>query len=143
MILVDSEVLVALVNRGHPRHRTCVETLRDLREPLATVWPVLADALTSTAAIPAAQVAILEMVARGALRLLALGQEDAPRLGELLTKRRRRQAAPSLAHAALAHVARRDGAYTAFTLAPSQLAAVRRGGRKLLRTLPRAGRQRA
>ena len=140
MILVDSDVLVALVNRGHPRHRSCVATLRELRQPLATVWPVLGDALTSTTWSPAAQAAILEMVARGALRLLPLGQEDATRLQGLLTRTGRRRAAPSLAHAALAHVASRDGVGTAFTLAP---AALRSAGRKALRTIPRALRRRA
>jgi hypothetical protein len=115
-----------------------VEALRALREPLVTVWPVLAAALSSSDGLPAAQTAILEAVGRGAVRLLPLGQEDIPRLRELMTQRRRKPM--SLAHAALIRVAEREGLDTAFTLAGAQLAAHRMiGGKKRLRLLPRTG----
>lgn len=128
MILVDSEVLVALVNRTDRRHLACVEALQALRQPLATAWPVLTAALTSTDGLPAAQGAILEMVARGAVRLAPLDQQDAPRLRQLMAKPRRNPM--SLAHAALVRIAERDGFDTAFTLVPAQFAAYRIGGRR-------------
>lgn len=133
MILVDSDVLVALVDRGHRQHRSCVEILRTLREPLATVWPALDGALDATQGLPAAQAAILEMVTRGAVRLAPLGQEDAPGLRQLLTTPRR-AGALRLAHAALVHVAQRDRARSVFTLSGARLARYRSGG-KLLRIL--------
>jgi predicted nucleic acid-binding protein len=137
VILVDSDVLVALVNRSDRRHRACVEALRALREPLGTVWPVLMTALTSAEALPAAQAAILEMLSRGALTLLAFGQDDVPRLRELMAKRRRKQI--SVARAALIRVAERDGCDTVFTLAAGEFAAHRIGGRRRLRLLPKVG----
>jgi len=135
VILVDSDVLVALVNRTDRRHLACVEALQALRQPLATVWPVLAAALTSTHGFPAAQGAILEMVARGAVRLVPLGQQDAPRLRELMAKPRRNPM--SIAHAALVRTAERDGLDTAFTLVPAQFATYRIRGRKPFRLLPK------
>jgi predicted nucleic acid-binding protein len=135
VILVDSDALVALVNRRDREHRACVGALQALREPLGTVWPVLAAALTSTDGYPAAQAAILEMVARGAVRLLPLGQEDAPRLRELIAKQRPKPM--SLAHAALIRVAERDGVDTALTLASAQFGAYRIAGRKTFRLLPK------
>ncbi len=132
---MDSDVLVALVNRTDRRHLACVEALQALRQPLATAWPVLAAALTSTDGFPAAQGAILEMVARGAVRLVPLGQQDAPRLRELMAKPRRNPM--SLAHAALVRIAERDGLDTAFTLVPAQFATYRIGGRKPFRLLPK------
>jgi hypothetical protein len=85
---------------------------------------------------PAAQAAILEMVARGAVRLVPLGQEDAPRLRELMAKHRREPI--SLAHAALIRIAERDGCHTAFTLAGAQFAGYRIGTRGTFRVLPKA-----
>ncbi len=135
MILVDSDVLVALVDRGDRRHRSCVEALRTLREPLATVWPVLDAALTSVKGLPAAQSAILEMVARGAVRILPLGQKDVAGLRQVLTKPRR-AGVLSVAHAALVLVAERDRVESVFTLAGAQLGRGRVRGRQALRVLP-------
>ncbi len=140
MILVDSDVLVALVDRAHPRHPACVETLQGLRQPLGCVWPVLAAAITSCHGFAPAQAAILEMVARGAVGLLPLGLEDAPRLRELLAKRRPRPL--SLAHAALVRVAERDGLDTVFTLAADELGGLTTRGKRALRLVPAAGRVR-
>jgi predicted nucleic acid-binding protein len=132
MILVDADVLLALVDRGRPGHRTCVETLRTLREPLATIWPVLGVALAATDGLPAAQAAMLEMVARGAVQLLPLGPDDASQTATLLSQRRKPM---SFAHAALVHVAQRDGLGSIFTLSGAELSAQRSAGRSL-RILP-------
>jgi predicted nucleic acid-binding protein len=134
VILVDSDVLLALVDRGHRQHHACVEALRTLREPLATIWPVLGAALTSSDGLPAAQSAILEMIGRGAVRLLPLGADEAPAVAALLTKRHRKPC--SFAHAALAFVAQRDRLRSVFTLAGAPLVAAWPAGGKRPRVVP-------
>jgi predicted nucleic acid-binding protein len=41
MILVDAGPLVALVDADDQHQEQCVSTLKSLKEPLATVWPLL------------------------------------------------------------------------------------------------------
>ena len=134
MILVDADVLPALVNRGHPEHRRCVEALRLLQEPLGTVWPALAAALTQTAGVPAAESAILEMVERGSLRLVELGRDDMAALRAMLGRRGVRPL--SLVHAALFRAAEREGLDTFFTLASAALATRRLAGGRRPRLIP-------
>jgi uncharacterized protein len=45
MILVDRGPLVALIHEDDHEHRICKETFLTFSEPLATVWPVLTEAL--------------------------------------------------------------------------------------------------
>jgi predicted nucleic acid-binding protein len=134
MILVDADVLLALVNRSDARHRLCVEVLRSLSGPLATSWPVLTAALGCAGTWAEAGGVILEMVSRGALRVLPLGAEDAPRLGDLVAK----GAKPlSLAHASLVRLVEREAVDSVFTLSGADLAGRSATGReRRLRILP-------
>jgi predicted nucleic acid-binding protein len=45
MILIDAGPIVALLHRDGHNHERCVRALRTLREPLATAWPVLTEAM--------------------------------------------------------------------------------------------------
>jgi predicted nucleic acid-binding protein len=45
MILVDGGPLIALLHRDDRNHDLCVSTLRSLREPLGTAWPVVTEAM--------------------------------------------------------------------------------------------------
>ena len=44
MILVDTGPLVALFDPADRAHDRCVETLKTIKEPLATTYPVLTEA---------------------------------------------------------------------------------------------------
>ena len=44
MILTDTGPLVALFNRTDAAHGSCVDTLKDIDEPIATTLPVLTEA---------------------------------------------------------------------------------------------------
>lgn len=114
MILVDAGPLVALVDSEDQHHLKCVAALKALREPLASVWPPLTEALYLLVGLPKAQEALWEMVQRGAPQLLPLDSSDAPRIRELM--RKYANLPMDLADAALVRVAEREGIRKIFTL---------------------------
>jgi predicted nucleic acid-binding protein len=114
LILVDAGPLVALVDAGDQHHVRCVDALKSFREPMATVWPPLTEAMYLLAGLPNAQEALWEMLERGALQLFALDISDAPRIRELMKKYSNRPM--DLADAALLRVAEREGIRKIFTV---------------------------
>jgi predicted nucleic acid-binding protein len=127
MILVDAGPLVALVDAGDQHHAKCVAVLKGLREPLATVWPPLTEAMYLLAELPKAQEALWEMLSRGAVQLLPLDSGDAPRIRELMRKYANRPM--DLADAALLRVAEREGIRKIFTVDRKDFAVYRLRGR--------------
>jgi predicted nucleic acid-binding protein len=45
MILVDAGPMVALIHADDHHHERCKEVLRSLKEPMATVWPPVTEAM--------------------------------------------------------------------------------------------------
>jgi len=127
MILVDAGPLVALVDAGDQHHAKCVAALKGLREPLATVWPPLTEAMYLLTDLPKAQEALWEMLSRGALQLLTLDFGDAPRIRELMRKYANRPM--DLADASLLRVAEREGIRKIFTVDRKDFAVYRLHGR--------------
>jgi uncharacterized protein len=127
LILVDAGPLVALVDSGDQHHGKCVEALRGFREPLATVWPPLTEAMYLLADLPKAQEALWEMIDRGALQLLTLDAGDVPRMRELMKKYANRPM--DLADAALLRVAEREGIGKIFTVDRRDFSVYRLHGR--------------
>lgn len=134
MILVDAGPLVALVDASDGHHARCVGALREVAEPLGTVWPAVTEALYLLLDVPEGQLAVLEMLRRGAVRLLPLGHEDAARLQELMAKYRDRPM--DLADAAIVWVAERDGLDRVFTVDRRDYEVYRIGRRKRFRIIP-------
>ncbi len=128
MILVDAGPLVALLDADHRDHGACVAALSTLSGPLATVWPVVAEALASFRGLPEGQQAVLGMLGLRRLRLLSLDEEDLPRIRELMAVRRSGRI--GVAEAALVRVAEREGLDTVFTLEPGRLRRLRIAGRR-------------
>jgi len=131
MILIDAGPLVALVDASDQHHRSCVAALRSVREPLATVWPALSEAMYLLLDLPRGQQAVSEMIERRAVRLLGLGEQDIPRIRELMLKYGDRPM--DLADAALVRVAERDGLDTIFTVDRADFEVYRLGGRRRFR----------
>ncbi len=136
MILVDAGPLVALVDASDQHHARCVEALEGLREPMGTVWPAVTEALFLLLDVPEGQEAILEMLRRGTVQLLPLGQEDVSRIQELMAKYRDQPM--DLADAALVRVAERDGLDRVFTVDRRDFVVYRIGNRKTFRMIPEA-----
>ena len=122
---------VALVDASDQHHRRCVALLKTIREPLATVWPVLDEAMFLMSDLPRGQDAIADIVERGVVRILELGEDDVPRIRALLAEYRSRRV--DLADAALIRVAEREGLDTIFTVNVKGFSAYRLGVRKRFR----------
>jgi len=43
MIAIDTGPLVAIFDKSDKWHRACVETLKRIRKPLVTTWPVITE----------------------------------------------------------------------------------------------------
>jgi uncharacterized protein len=134
LILVDAGPLVALVDSGDQHHAKFVEALKGFREPIATVWPPLTEAMYLLAELPKAQEALWEMLDRGALQLLTLDKGDAPRMRELMKKYGNRPM--DLADAALLRVAEREGIRKIFTVDRRDFSVYRLHGRVRPALLP-------
>jgi uncharacterized protein len=134
LILVDAGPLVALVDADDQHHAKCVGALKDFREPMATVWPPLTEAMYLLADLPRAQEALWEMLERGALQLLTLDTGDAPRIRELMKKYSSRPM--DLADAALLRVAEREGLRKIFTVDRRDFSIYRLHGRIRLTIVP-------
>jgi predicted nucleic acid-binding protein len=114
MILVDAGPLVAILHRDDGHHRECVQTLRALRPPLGTTWPVVTEAMYLLGFSTDAQDELWSLIESRRLHLLGLDASDAPRMRALM--RRYRDLPMDLADASLVTVAERDGINRVFTL---------------------------
>jgi len=134
VILVDAGPLVALVDADDQFHKKCVAALKVVREPLATVWPPVTEAMYLLSDLPKAQEAVWEMLARGVLQLLPLDLADVPRIRALMGKYADRRM--DLADAALVRVAEREGIRKIFTVDPEDFSVYRLHGRVRPKIIP-------
>jgi hypothetical protein len=134
MILVDAGPLVAVVDASDQHHRRCAAAWRAVREPLATVWPVIGEAMRLLLDLPKGQAAVWEMLERRVIVILPLDEGDIPRIRELMSKYRDRPM--DLADAALVRVAERDGLDTVLTINETDFGIYRLNGRRRFRLVP-------
>lgn len=114
MILVDAGPLVALLHRDDRNHERCVATLRSLREPVGTTWPVISEAMHLLRFSWQAQDALWELIAAETLHLLPIDATDAPHMRRLMQKYR--DLPMDLADTALVRIAEREGIRRVFTI---------------------------
>ena len=134
VIVVDAGPLVALVDADDQFHQKCVATLKEVREPLVTVWPPVTEAMYLLSDLPRAQEALWEMLARGVLQFLPLDITDVPRMRELMRKYADRPM--DLADAALVRVAEREGIRKIFTVDRKDFSVYRLHGRVRPQIIP-------
>ena len=105
-VLVDAGALIALLDRDDDHHQGCVDTLTRIRDPLATVWPALTEAMHLLADTPRGPSALCDMVSDDALHLVPLAPADLARIKELMQKYR--DLPMDFADAALVRAAERE-----------------------------------
>lgn len=114
MILVDSGPLVALLHEDDDKHEICKRAFQRMEETLATVWPVLTEAMHLLRFSSMAQRALCEMIEAGVVSILSLDEADIPRMKELM--RKYRDLPMDFADAALVRVSEREKLRAIFTL---------------------------
>jgi predicted nucleic acid-binding protein len=102
-VLLDTGVIVALLDRSERHHADCVDALDGVRGPLVTCEPVIAEACYLTRSIPGAPEAILQNVADGTFQIPIQLSHCAAAIQRILKKYR--DQAIDLADACLIHLA--------------------------------------
>ena len=102
-VLLDTGVIVALLDRSERRHADCVEALDGTRAPLVTCEPVIAEACYLTRSLPAAPEAILQNVADGTFQIPMQLSRSAAAIQRIMRKYRDQDV--DLADACLIHLA--------------------------------------
>jgi len=105
---------VALIHADDRHHATCREALERIREPLATVWPAITEAMYLLGFSSSAQDALWRLLERDAVKILPVDARDVPRMRELM--RKYRDLPMDLADAALVRVAEREKISRVFTI---------------------------
>jgi hypothetical protein len=105
---------VALIHADDRHHASCRHALEGIREPLATVWPVITKAMYLLDFSSGAQDALWRLLERDAVKILPLGAADVPRMRELM--RKYRDLPMDLADAALVRAAEREKISRVFTI---------------------------
>jgi predicted nucleic acid-binding protein len=85
-LLLDTGVLVALLDRREQRHEDCVEVLESVRDPILTTESVLTEAMHLLSFDIRAQRACLATFVRGAFVLVPTGIPTLGRIDVLLGK---------------------------------------------------------
>ncbi len=114
MILIDAGPLVAILHRDDRHHRTCVDVIQSIREPVVTAWPAVAEAMHLLRFSWLLQDGLWGMIAADDVRIASLESRDIAPMRALME--RYRTLPMDLADAALVRVAERDGTRKVFTL---------------------------
>jgi predicted nucleic acid-binding protein len=105
---------VALIHADDRHHASCRGALEQIRDSLATVWPVITEAMYLLDFSRQAQDALWRLVERDAVKILSLDAGDVPRMRELM--RKYRDLPMDLADAALVRAAERERISRIFTI---------------------------
>ena len=132
--LADTGALLAYLNHRDRWHDACVEALGRLPLPLATSVAVLAELFHLLADHPAARRTAWAFVRSGALTVLPVGDDDLPRLNELMERYADRPM--DFADATLVLLAERVGLSDVFTVDHDDFETYRFAGRRRFRVHP-------
>jgi predicted nucleic acid-binding protein len=90
-VLLDTGVIVALLDRSELNHKSCVQTISSLTQPLATCEAVIAESCYLMRGLAGAPEAVLENVEKGIFQVpFAIARSAGP-VRRILNKYRDRQ----------------------------------------------------
>ena len=101
--LLDTGVIVALLDRSERLHRACAETVQEVRAPLVTCEAVIAESCYLLRNLPGAAEAVIENVSAGIFQVPFQLSREAAAIKQTLRKYRDRRI--DLADACLIHLA--------------------------------------
>lgn len=135
-VLLDTSVIVALLDRSENLHEACAETVRELRAPLITCEAVIAEGCYLLRNLSGAPEAVIENIAAGIFQIPFQLSRESAAVKHLLRKYRDRNI--DLADACLIRLADEFGTADILTL-DRDFAIYRWGKNKPFRMLPSLG----
>jgi len=133
-VLIDAGPMVAILSESDSAHESCVAVMKALAPPLFTTWIPVTEAMYLLGFSTTAQLGLLQMIERGAIRVLDLGPADLPHIRASMDKYR--DLPMDFADASLMRIAAREGIDRIFTLDRRDFAIYRLPNRRALRILP-------
>lgn len=86
MVIIDTGPIVALFDESEPLHGICRATLKKIKSPLVTSWPVLTEAFYLLGDWHKGQRELWDFIAAGGLDIYDIPVPDYGRLKELMGK---------------------------------------------------------
>lgn len=127
MMLVDTGPIVALLVAADRHHNLCVDALARSREPLATTWPVIVEAMHLLGDHPNGLDALWEWLGDGLIDVIPVEKADYSKLRDLM--RKYRDQPMDLADATLVHLALKHRVDRIFTTDRRDFTVFARGAR--------------
>jgi predicted nucleic acid-binding protein len=134
MILVDTGPIVALFDRDDRYHALCVETLKEIKEPLVSTWPVITECFYLLNFSWEVQDDLWLFLHRGGIEIYPLGKGDFSQCRGLM--KQYRDLPMDLADATLVALAESEGVSKVFTLDHKDFSVYRFRQRKRFVLLP-------
>lgn len=135
MVVIDTGPIVALFDESEPLHETCKATLKNIRSPLITSWPVLTEAFYLLEGWHKGQRELWEFIMAGGLEIYDIPAAHYGRLKDLMGKYSDRPM--DVADATLLVIAETKGIKTVFTLDRTDFSIYRPRHCKRLEIIPR------
>jgi predicted nucleic acid-binding protein len=86
MVIIDTGPLVALFDDSEPMHAACGETMKTLKRPPVTTWPVITEAFYLLGAWRKGQAELWDFIMTGGLTIREVPEAAYGRLQELMKK---------------------------------------------------------
>jgi predicted nucleic acid-binding protein len=134
VILLDTGPIVAIFDASDDYHLRCVETLKGIKEPLVTTWPVLTEAFYLLGFSWRAQDNLWEFIMRGGVEVLSPDLKMQARCRELM--RKYNDLPMDLADGTLVVLAESLGIEKVFTLDRKDFKVYQLANRKKLKLIP-------
>jgi len=132
-VLLDTGVIVALLDRSETLHKNCAEAVQEIEAPLITCEAVVAESCYLLRKVPGASETVVENVAAGIFQIPFQLSQEAAGVKQILRKYRDRQI--DLADACLIRLADEFGTADILTL-DRDFAIYRWGRNKAFRMVP-------
>jgi uncharacterized protein len=132
--LIDTDAILALLDRTDLWHQPCVDAFQQLRLPLITSEAVLTELFHLVGDNRRETEAAWKFLRSGAVTMMAIGDSELPDVHELMSRYWDRPM--DFADATLVHLASRESLATVFTVDYSDFETYRIEGRRRFRILP-------
>lgn len=133
-VLADTGPLIAILSPNDQYHEACLATVKALRGPLLTCWPVLAEAAWLLRKTPLAFERLLRSISDGVVEILPVAGKEAASIADILKQYGSLRA--QFADAMLVYLANREGIGTIFTLDRRDFSVYRTARKAAFRIVP-------